>query len=75
MYAIILHVSDLVQSSAFKCLVCFRFGGARKKEEAGEGEGEVDKDKPDYGLSGKLTAETNTYRVSCMCVHVQYQLN
>ncbi len=57
------------QSSAFKCLVylklCFRFGGARKKEESadGEGEDEVDKDKPDYGLSGKLTAETNTYRV------------
>ncbi|XP_064400320.1 smad nuclear interacting protein 1-like isoform X2 [Halichondria panicea] len=43
-------------------IVQYEFGGARKKEEAGEGEGEVDKDKPDYGLSGKLTAETNTYR-------------
>ena len=41
----------------------FRFGGSR--EESGGKEEEVNKkEEPNFALSGKLTAETNTYRVS-----------
>ena len=49
---------------------CTRFGGAAgqsgdkdKKEE------ETKKEEPNFGLSGKLTAETNTYKVY-MCKYV-----
>ena len=43
---------------------CARFGGEAGQSGDGDKEGkEETKDEPNFGLSGKLTAETNTYKV------------
>ena len=46
-------------------LLFFRFGRARREGERGGEEEEevVDKAVPDFTVSGKLAAETNTYKV------------
>ena len=54
----------------------FRFGSNKEKSKDGEGE-ESSKGaslEPDYGLSGKLTAETNTFRVGYVVKFVTFDL-
>lgn len=54
-----MYVTDIVH----------RFGGGSSQVQSGDGGDEIAGDKktaeakPNYGLSGKLTAETNTYKV------------
>ena len=60
----------------YLCLCVLRFGGGAAAEATGEVDGEEeegekeDKAAANYGLSGKLTAETNTFKVSStlMCI-------
>ena len=52
---------------------CTRFGGAAGQSGDKDKEEETKKEEPNFGLSGKLTAETNTYKVytcTCMCKYV-----
>ena len=65
--------------SDYTVVLCvLRFGGGAAAEATGEVDGEEeegekeDKAAANYGLSGKLTAETNTFKVSStlMCIHL-----
>ena len=51
---------------ACTCTCMHRYGGAQGSDEV---EDEPKKEEPNFGLSGKLTAETNSYRVcTCTCI-------
>ena len=57
--------SESVQQCLREVCGCYlRFGGSSEKEED-----EEDKEEPSFELSGKLTAETNTYRVRLHTPH------
>ena len=64
------YMHNLAGNHCLNCNILFRYGGGQVQSAEGGGEGEesgkegasVD---PNYALSGKLTADTNTFRVSC----------
>lgn len=54
------------------CAWIKRFGGSRSADGASgksdeKDDEETEKDEPNFELSGKLTAETNTYKVHTHC--------